>query len=34
MSYFVGIDLHSTSTYLGGIYQDNRNVFIKKCPIN
>ena len=24
MSYFVGIDLHSTSTYIGVIYQDNR----------
>ena len=32
MSYFVGIDLHSTNTYVGVIDQDNRKVFSKKCP--
>jgi transposase len=32
MSYFIGIDLHSTSTYIGVIDQDNRKVFSKKFP--
>ena len=30
MNYYVGIDLHSTNTYVGVIDQDNRKVFSKK----
>jgi predicted NBD/HSP70 family sugar kinase len=32
MNYYIGIDLHSTNTYVGVIDQDNRKVFSKKFP--
>lgn len=32
MNYYIGIDLHSTNTYVGVIDQENRKVFSKKFP--